>query len=482
MQITRRDFIAFSGFTLAGITLGEWGRSKLLANEEFKDALLAGVGKEEFKLSICSQCPAGCGIVVRLVDGYPRKIDGNPLCPLSRGKLCPKGQNGLQVLYDPDRLVGPVRRIGSKGENKWEKISWEEAVNTVTNKLKELKDNHKAHQLLVLTQENRGLSGKLWEQFALAYGTPNLVQVNLLRDPGMLWAHHLMQGIKDFPAYDIESARYILSIGTPLLEGWYSPTWMQRMYGNFRRKRPETRGKLVQIEPRLSPTAANADEWIAINPGTEAALALGLAYTIIKEGRYDENFTREHTFGFEDWKDKQGKERMGFKNWVLQEYTTESVSIITGVPIVTIIRLAREFAELRPALAIGERRPNSGGFNLQMAVLALNALVGSLDSEGGMLIQREVPLKRFPSVESSATSATKVDPVLDKNTLAGGEVFPYLTNAISEEKPYPIEVLLVDKINPFSNCYPIGGWEKAMMKIPFVRSEERRVGKECRSR
>src|SRR4030065_2481684 len=163
MQITRRDFLAFSGFTLAGITLGEWGKSQILSKEEYKDALLAGIGKEEFKLSICGQCPAGCGIVVRLVDGYPRKSDGNPLCPLSRGKLCPKGQNGLQVLYDPDRLVGPVKRNGKRGENQWEKISWEEALEIVTNKLKVLKDNRKAHQLLILTQENRGLSGKLWE-------------------------------------------------------------------------------------------------------------------------------------------------------------------------------------------------------------------------------------------------------------------------------------------------------------------------------
>src|SRR4030067_1702133 len=245
MQITRRDFLTFTGFTLAGITLGEWGKSQILPKEEYKDALLAGIGKEEFKLSICGQCPAGCGIVVRLMDGNPKKIDGNPLCPLSRGKLCPKGQNGLQVLYDPDRLVGPVKRIGEKRGNQWEKISWEEAIDIVTNRLKKQKENRKAHQLLVLTQENRGLSGRLWEQFTSAYGTPNLVQVNLLRDPCILWANFLMQGIKDYPAYDIENARFILSFGTPLLEGWYSPTWMQRMYGDFRRKRPETRGQLV---------------------------------------------------------------------------------------------------------------------------------------------------------------------------------------------------------------------------------------------
>src|SRR5574341_894193 len=464
MQVTRRDFLTFAGFTLAGITLGEWGRSKILAKEEYKDALYSGLGKEEFKLSICGQCPAGCGIVVRLVDGYPKKIDGNPLCPISRGKLCPKGQNGLRVLYDPERLTGPVKRKGKRGENLWEKISWEEGINAVSQKLKELKENKNSSRLLILTQENKGLAGKLWKQFAQAYGTPNLVEVNLLRDPGIMWASYLMQGIKDYPVYDIENAKYVLSF-SPLLAGWYSPTWMQRMYGNFRRKRPEIRGRLVQIEPRLSPTAANADEWIKINPGTEAALALGLAYIIIKEGRYDEDFIREHTFGFEDWVDKQNQTHLGFKNLVLQEYETEKVSSITSVPIVSIIRLAREFSELKPTLAIGEKRPVSEGVNLQMAVLALNALVGNMDTRGGTLIQREVPFKEFPEVTGS-----KKESILNPENFSSREVFPHLTKAILEEKPYTVEVLLIDKINPLSNCFPIGNFNKASEKIPFIVS------------
>ncbi len=464
MQVTRRDFLTFTGFTLAGITLGEWGRSKILAKEGYKDGLYPGIGKEEFRLSICGQCLAGCGIVVRLVDGLPKKIDGNPLCPISRGKLCPKGQNGLQVLYDPDRLTGPVKRKGKRGENDWGKISWEEAIDTVSQKLKELKEKQNSHKLLILAQENRGLAGKLWKQFAQTYGTPNLVEVNLLRDPGILWASYLMQGIKDYPAYDIENAKYILSF-SPLLEGWYSPTWLQRMYGNFRRKRPEIRGKLVQIEPRLSPTGANADEWIQINPGTEAALVLGLAYLIIKEGRFDEDFIREHTFGFDDWTDAHKKIHLGFKNFVIEEYDTEKVSSITGVPIVTIIRLAREFSELKPALAIAEQRPASGGFYLQMAILALNALVGNLDTKGGTLIQREIPFKEFPEV-----SGSKKESILNPENFSSREVFPHLTKAILEEKPYPIEALLIDKINPLSNCFPVGNFNKTLEKIPFIVS------------
>lgn len=470
MEFTRRDFLTFTGFTLAGITLGPWGRKKILAREEYKDGLKSGNGKEEFKPSICGQCPAGCGIVVRLVDGHPKKIDGNPLCPLSRGKLCPKGQNGLQVLYDPGRLVGPVKRAGERGKNQWKKISWAEATGLLLGKLRELQESQKTDRLVILAQENRGLPGKAWERFAQAYGTPNFIEVNLLRDAGARWAHYLVQGVADYPAYDLENAHYILSFGTPLLEGWYSPTWMQRMYGNFRRKRANIRGKLVQAEPRLSPTAACADEWVAVNPGTEAALALGLAYVIIKEERYDQNFVQEHTFGFEDWTDRQGRTHPGFKNWVFQEYPSETVSQITGVPIVDIIRLAREFAELKPAMAIAEKRPASGGFRLPMAALALNALVGGVDATGGTRIQRKAPFGKLTPEEFSSSNTPGSGPLLDKDSLAGLEVFPHLTEALLEGKPYPAELLLIDKINPFSNCYPVGPWGEALAKLPFVVS------------
>ena len=136
-------------------------------------------------------------------------------------------------------------------------------------------------------------------------------------------------GVRDFLAIHWEETNYVLSFGESLLEA--SRPLLRNLwgYGFLRRGRPGIRGKLVQIEPRLSVTASKADQWIPIHPGTDAALALGIAHWIIKEKKYDHDFVGHHTFGFEDWKDG-GKTRMGFKTLVLNEYSPRQVAQITG--------------------------------------------------------------------------------------------------------------------------------------------------------
>ena len=145
-------------------------------------------------------------------------------------------------------------------------------------------------------------------------------------------------------AFDFENSNCILSFGSPLLEASISPVRMLRTYGHLRQERPGPKAKIIQIEPRFSLTAAKADEWVPINPGTEGALALGIAYVLIREGLYDRSFVENHTFGFEDWQDAEGKTHIGFKKLVLQEYNVDAVARVTGVPVATVLRIAKEFA------------------------------------------------------------------------------------------------------------------------------------------
>ena len=240
-------------------------------------------------------------------------------------------------------------------------------------------------------------------------------------------------------------------------------------YGQFRRGRPGQRGKLVQIEPRLSVTAIKADEWIPIQPGTEGMLALGIAHMIIKEGLYNKEFVSNQAFGFENWTDSNGREHLGFKDYVLSEYEPQVVSKKTGVPIDTVIRLAREFASNHPSLAIGYRdRP----FH-QMAVAVLNGLTGNIDTTGGVLIPRTVPYQPFPPVGRDAIAKRG----LEKKRMDGGKGFlmaghlPYLLaeNAISG-KPYKPKVLFLYYTNPlFSNPNP-DFFLKAFSDIPLIVS------------
>ena len=230
--------------------------------------------------------------------------------------------------------------------------------------------------LLVLGGKYRGLMRSLWERFLEAFGSPNYIDNQFQWEGTPIEGLFLTQGIHSSPAYDLENVQYLLSFGSGLLESYWSPVQALMAYGHFRRGRPEQRGKLVQIEPRLSITGIKADEWIPIQPGTEGILALGIAHMIIKEGLYNKDFISNQTFGFESWTDENGKEHLGFKEFVLSEYEPNLVSKKTGVPVDTIIRLAREFATNRPSLAIGYRdRP----FH-QMAVSVLNGLTGNIDT------------------------------------------------------------------------------------------------------
>jgi anaerobic selenocysteine-containing dehydrogenase len=309
----------------------------------------------------------------------------------------------------------------------------------------------------------------LWERFLEAFGSPNYIDHQFQWEGTPIEGLFLTQGVYSTPAYDLENVQYLLSFGTELLESFWSPVQALKAYGYFRRGKPGQRGKLTQIEPRLSVTGIKADEWIPIQPGTEAILALGIAHMIIKEALYKKDFISNQTFGFESWTDSKGKDHLGFKEFVLSQYEPTLVSKKTGVPVDTIIRLAREFATNQPSLAMGYRdRP----FH-QMAVSALNGLTGSIDTRGGILIPGNVPFQPFPPF--------KKDPLaqkgLDKERIDGGKGLqrvthqPYLfARNVLSGGPYKPKVLFLYYTNPlFSNPKP-DLFAKAFAEIPLIVS------------
>jgi anaerobic selenocysteine-containing dehydrogenase len=461
LRVNRRDFLKFAVFTGAGITLGKYLRDYTLKYETFRERWGEGPGIEAWKLSVCRQCPAGCGLRVRLVDGDAKKLDGNPLCPIARGTTCPKGQAGLQALYDPGRLLGPVRRVGARGAGQWERITWDAALAEVQSKLGALRTQGNPQALAWIAERNDATQGQLIRRFMQAYGSPNLFEFVDLRDEAARAAATFCQGIEEFPGYDLERANYILSFGTPLLESWLSPTWMARQYGHLHRGRKEHRGRFVQIESRLSPTAIKADEWIPANPGTAAALALAIAHVLIREDLYDRAFVEQRAFGFADWIDAAGKEHEGFRTLVLRDFAPDDVTKLTGVPVTTILRLARELATQKPAVAIGEQVPLSGGVALAWAVHALNALNGMVDREGGVLTQRPLPLKPLPDLARQETAQPLV---------ATAASIPGLADAIAAGKPYPVQALFVSSSRFFAVAPESEKFFRAVGKIPFIVS------------
>jgi anaerobic selenocysteine-containing dehydrogenase len=466
LKVDRRTFLRFAGggalgLASSGITVK--GLSELNATLTYEEREVPR-GPEGWSLSVCSLCPGGCGLRVRTIGKRAVKIQGNPLHPVNRGGLCPRGLAGLQVTYHPDRLRAPQKNEGSRETPRWKEISWEEATSTVAEHLRALKTRGQAQSAVFVGGRCGHLRKHLFQQFMKAYGSPNCFWAPSGLEAAQT-AAFLQQGLSEGVAYDLDATRYLVSFGANLLEGWGSPVSTMHAFGRWRDAAAGRRSKFVQIEPRFSVTAARADEWVGLRPGTEAALALGIAYVLITEGLYDARFVSEHTFGFEDWRDARGQTHMGFRTLVLGDYRLNEVADLTQVPVETILRVGREMGRNRPALAIsgGPSSTLPGEPYTAMAVHSLNALLGSLEAPGGALARRESAW-----VEESQD---RVPGLLN----ADAGLLPWadltrLPDAIAAGKPYPVQALLVHGADPVFSLPNGAQLAEALRRVPFVVS------------
>jgi len=393
MPIGRREFLAGLGGLGAGIGLGAVSHWLPLPSPEVGPAW--SPGQEEFITSTCTLCPAHCGIRGRVVDGKLVRIDGNPLHPVSRGGLCAKGVAGIQLLYHPGRLTGPVERVGPAGSAEFRRIGWDEAIQRVADRLAELRAGSEADSAIWLVGDVSGVMSELLGRFTKAYGTPHLLEEDYT--DGSAQVMKLTQGIDRPPAFDMESSDLILSFGAPLAESWWCPTQAARARDPREGRRP----RLVQIDVRHSRTASRADEWIPVRPGTYGALAIGIAYVILKEGLSPTQAGLDKIHGLEDWTDDNGRRAPGFRSLVLRHGRTEDVASLTGVPAETIVRLAKAFGTARSPQAVWDQVVGwrTGGLSDSLAIHALNVLVGSIGRPGGLLVQPSLPV---PSLDELA--------------------------------------------------------------------------------
>ncbi|MFQ5748032.1 MAG: molybdopterin-dependent oxidoreductase [Planctomycetota bacterium] len=434
-------------------------------------------GPEKLVLSICRECPAGCGIRVRCVGNRVVKVDGNPLHPISGGRLCPKGQTALQSLYHPDRIAGPLRRVGPRGSlESFRPATWEEALNEISVRLSLLRQQDRPEALVLLRGPSQGIGGRLAARFMQAFGSPNDIRLDRGAEAASQ-ALFLTQGIRATPAFDLRSAEYALSLGSSLLEASESPVFTMRAFGDFRQGRSGRRGKFVHVGPRLSGTAAAADEWVPVRKGTEGVLALGLAGALVAEGLYDKEFVLRHTHGFEDSPGADGKVEPGLRRLLKREFSLERVSAETGVSVNRILRIAREFAAARPGLAFGPRRGNllSGGLMDHLAAHLLNALAGNVDGPGGLLVPEPVPLPSQPGFPSDPLAeAGRTRPRLDG---AGRGEASLLSNdpeglaeSILSQDHYRAEALFILDADPVFTSTAPGLFLAAMEQVPLVVS------------
>ncbi len=463
VKLGRRTFLKLAGASAAAGALCRFGLTQR-SHQASSVGDAAGPPSDRRLLSTCRLCAAGCGLSARVVDGRVVKLDGNPFHPNNEGKLCPKGQAGLQVLYDPDRIKGPLRRVGEG----WQQVSWEEALDEVVDALQRLRSAGHPERMVFLHDGKRGPTSDLIARFCRAFGTPNDVCRPRHSADGTPLAHLLSQGWNDHAAYDWENTNYLLCFGGAFLEAWQPLVRHLRAYARMRRGRPGRRARIVQIEPRASVTATKADEWVPINPGTEGALALGIAHVIVRDEAYDARFVAERTFGFEDWTDDGGDEHLGFRTLVLRDYAPEHVAALTGVDAETIERLAHEFAASKPAVATGDVTGYTNSLYSQWGIHALNALVGAIEQPGGVMRQVEPPLAPWSEPELDEIALRGLSQPRADGTGATG-LTEHAPHALTES-PYPIEVLFLHHSNPVYEDPPDLDWAAALDDIPLVVS------------
>ena len=477
MGLNRRSFLGLTVGAAAGAAVGQrGGRVAADVAAALDRPYFPLGGPEDHVLSVCRLCPGGCGVRVRRIGGRPVKLEGNPLHPINAGRLCPRGQAALQLLYHPDRLAGPLRREGPRGSlSSFRPATWDEALEEISARLHLLRQQGRPEALALVRGEGYGLSSRVSSRFLKAFGSPNEF-VACRGDEAAQRAVRLAQGVTGAPAFDLQSAEYVLSLGGSPLETSVSPVHTMRAYGEFRQGRSGRRGRLVHVGSRRSLTGLQADEWVAVRPSTEGILALGIAGVLVSEGLYDGDFVAQRTERFEDLLQVQGEEREGLRSFLKRRFPLATVAALTGVSVNRILELAREFAAGRPAIAIG---PPGGGVVPSslldhLAAQQLNALVGSLDAPGGQLLADPTPLPAWPELSVDPTAeAGRSRPVLhesrSREPISTPSDLEALAEAILSGRPYRLEALLLDADPAFTSFAP-ETFAAALEHIPLVVS------------
>ena len=401
MKFTRRNFLAWAGISAVGAVgcdiFGEDGEELRLQSPVMQPEDLVK-GRDNWYATLCRQCPSSEGVLIRVMEGRAKKVQGNPDYPINRGKQSARCDSGLQALYHPERISGPMRRSGERGSGQFAPITWEQGLDTLSAELGVRGDG-----LLLITEPMRAHTALIASRFADAFGGRHLGfepldQVTYRAAVKSVYGQDLL------PDFDLSNANFLLSFGADFLSTWVSPTRWSVGYGNFRQSEGRTqRGTHVQVEPRFSLSAANADKWVPIKPGVEGYLALSLAHVIISEN------LQAASADVNALTDGQGVV-------ALDNFSPDQVGPMLDLPEAMlrghspgdwIRELARDFAEHTPALAIGgdsAAAHSNGRFNLE-AIYALNYLVGSVGEIGGIRMNPGSPISDLPASSAVGTLA-----------------------------------------------------------------------------
>jgi len=386
--------------------------------------------------SVCGECPAGCGTLVRTREGRAVKVEGNPEHPVNRGGLCIRGQSSLQGLYNPDRIAAPQRRRvtdEATGRSVLEPVAWADAQQTLIDRLQTLRDAGRGDRIVIITPALTGTMATLVAAWANAVGGARWIRYEPFAHEPIRRANARVFGRADLPHYDFTRADVLISFGADFLETFDSPVGYARDHAGQRRVRNGEKARFVQIEPRLSMTGASADVWHAVRPETEGLVAAAMVHTIVDEGR-----------------------AQGVPDGVIEQIAAlidgaspDQVAGTTGLDADTIRELARAFSDTTRGpgrtLAVGGGVGVSGSnaTAAQVAIALLNYVAGN----SGATVD-------FSSASTLSSAATYADMRDLADQMRSGEV----------------ELAIVHNVNPVFTMPHAADFGGALAEVPFVAS------------
>jgi anaerobic selenocysteine-containing dehydrogenase len=398
----------------------------------------------------------GCGLRVHVEDGKIAKVEGDPDSPLNRGTICAKGIAQVERLNHPDRLRHPLKRVGERGAGKWERISWEEALTTISQR--------------VLRTDRRSI--------AFAQGTPkglelyimirlaNLLKVPTVVTPGPIChmpretAATITCGFFPVPDYDHPPA-LVMVWGSNLFQ-----TNEEGIIGSQLRRALDRGAKLIVIDPRRTQLSSRADLWVQPRPGTDLALALGMLKVIVEEGLYDRAFVDQWTVGFPELQEH------------LKGYSLKKLAGTTWVPEEKITEAALLYGRMRPACIQWGNAIEHTIYSVQAAraLIILKAITGNLDSPGGNVNHPSPPTLRPGDFVQSKGFPEKREQLMAPEfrlaAMMGFTPSQTVVKAILSGKPYPIRMMYIQGGNPLLSYANAKETYLALKKLDFLAVAE----------
>jgi len=412
----------------------------------------------------CHVCNIQDGAIAFVENDRVVKLEGNPEHVSTRGRLCAKGNAGMWYSYDPDRILYPLKRVGARGEGKWKRITWDEALTELAGKLDAaLKEDPNT----IMIKYGRNRTGGTIDRFMKTLGSATIVNHTSVCESSKKCGMEPTWG-PDIETPDFANAKYVLNFGSNILEAAYfhNPLSQRVTEG-----RVDNHMKIVTFDVRLSNTAGFSDDWIPVFPGTDGAVALAMGHVILREDLQDSEF-------IDNWTNVSVSELKAH----YKQFTPEWASKISGVPVETIERIAREFAITKPATLFTYRGPAKhlyGSYN-EKACMMLPIMTGNIETKGGYCLPRGMGWPQ-PTPEPPAPKKDSVLAHPPEYPLASHKV-SHLTPFFIAEGRQKVNVYFTYQDNPvYTNPGSMAVWGKLFKDeklIPYLVSMSPAMGEE----